>query len=153
MAVWGPYSDIAAFIADDAAKAAAREDVDYSNCEAHAWALNYAAANPDARLEDLFRAVAELDDIDAPLWAAVVIEQHHDELWPEAMDILVQIMQISPTIKTWLAYEKVAHLLTPEQITAVMRAIISVKDHNPTIARWAEKVLEEADNGKSFGRA
>jgi hypothetical protein len=142
MAVWGPDSDIAAFIADDAAKAAARDDVDYSNCEAHAWALDYAAANPDARLEDLFRAAAELDDIDAPLWAAVVIEQHHDELWPEAFDILVDVMQVAPSVKTWLAYEKVAQWLTAEQTAAVMQAIISIgENNNPTLVRWAQQVL------------
>lgn len=140
--VWSPSSDIPSFIEADKAKSAARTDVDYSNCEAHAWALAFHEANPEAGLEDLFLAVAELDDIDIPMWAAVVIENHHEDLWEGAMDLLVEVMKRNPSLKTWLAYQRTQEWLSPEQVEELMEAIISIgANTNPVLVRWAQQVL------------
>lgn len=139
---WGPDSDISAFVAADLAKAAARTDVDYSGCDAHPWALAFAEANPDARLVDLFEAMAAHDDIDVPMWGAVLLEHHRDDLWPEARDLILAMLTVNPGVKTWLAYEKVAQWLTPEETQAVMQAILSIgEEQNPTLVRWAQQVI------------
>lgn len=143
--MWQPDSDIREFIETDRKIAESRPEVNYENCPAHIWALEFADQNPEARLEDLFKAVKELDDIHVCFWAMVVLEQHHENLWPEGRSHIIDILGMNPTPGNFMVYEHIKHLLTVEERVRVLSAIRDNIDRNlyPAAYYRAKDILME----------